>query len=84
MQMGVCGRRLLHTGRFARVLEGGEVTDQIVLPAGRKAIACVLGGSDRRTLFLCTTGGLQKEEVMHQLDGRIEMTSVEIAGAGIP
>ena len=38
--------------RVFRVREGGEVTDSIgfddVIP-----VACVLGGDDRRTLFMC-------------------------------
>ncbi len=40
--------------RCVRVLEGGEVTDVVDLP-GRHAIACTLGGEDRRTLFVCTS-----------------------------
>ncbi|PSO12943.1 gluconolactonase [Sphingobium sp. AEW4] len=38
--------------RFERILPGGEVTS--VIECGpRKAVACVLGGEDRRSLFLC-------------------------------
>jgi sugar lactone lactonase YvrE len=81
---GAVWAAVLQTGRFIRVVEGGGVTDEIVLPEGRKAIACVLGGADRKTLFLCTTGSLAKQEVLSQRDGRIEMTSVEVAGEGIP
>ena len=75
---------VLQTGRFIRVAEGGDVTDQIVLPRGRRAIACVFGGEDRRTLFLCTTGSLEKQEVLDQMDGRIESVRVDVPGDGIP
>lgn len=36
---------------YRRVLPGGEVTDVVEIP-GRRAVACCLGGSDGRTLFL--------------------------------
>ncbi len=39
--------------RFLRVEEGGEISDELTLP-DRWAIACVLGGPDRRTLYLMT------------------------------
>lgn len=39
--------------RFLRVEEGGQVTDEIALP-DRWAVACVLGGPQRRTLYLAT------------------------------
>lgn len=81
---GAVWAAVLQTGRFIRVAEGGDVTDQIVLPQGRRAIACVLGGADRTTLFLCTTGGLEKQEVLDQMDGRIETVRVDVAGDGIP
>ena len=81
---GAIWAAVLQTGRFIRVVEGGDVIDQIVLPHGRRAIACVLGGADRRTLFLCTTGGLAKQEVLDQMDGRIETVQVDVAGDGIP
>ena len=81
---GAVWAAVLQTGRFIRVAEGGDVTDQIMLPQGRRAIACVLGGADRRTLFLCTTGGLEKQEVLDQMDGRIERVRVDVAGDGIP
>lgn len=81
---GAVWAAVLQTGRFVRVSPGGDVTDQIVLPEGRRAIACVLGGADRRTLFLCTTGSLDKQDVLDQVDGRIESVRVEVPGDGIP
>jgi sugar lactone lactonase YvrE len=39
--------------RFARVVEGGEVTHTIETP-GRHPIACAIGGADGHTLFMLT------------------------------
>jgi sugar lactone lactonase YvrE len=39
-------------GRVVRVKEGGHIVEQIQLETG--VFACTLGGSDNRTLFLCT------------------------------
>jgi sugar lactone lactonase YvrE len=38
-----------YTNEFARVRDGGEVTDRVPRPGG---VACMLGGEHRRTLFL--------------------------------
>ncbi len=64
-----------------RVLEGAQVTQRIA--ADRGVFACMLGGEDRRTLFLCTaaTSGPQAAE---SRTGRIEYVRVEIPGAGLP
>ena len=64
-----------------RVKEGGEITDSI--DVGRGAYACMLGGEDGRTLFICTaTGsGLHAEA---RRDGRIEASRVAVPHAGLP
>jgi sugar lactone lactonase YvrE len=40
-------------GRFLRVEEGGAISDELTL-GDRWGVACVLGGPDRRTLYLLT------------------------------
>jgi sugar lactone lactonase YvrE len=40
-------------GRFLRLQEGGSILDELSL-GDRWGVACVLGGSDRRTLYLLT------------------------------
>ena len=40
--------------QFERIVEGGEVTDRIDM-GERVAIACALGGPERRTLFLLSS-----------------------------
>ena len=73
-------------GQFLRVLPGGEITDRIETP-GRWAIAPMLGGPDRRTLFM-TTSSVDNVTLLKQTgkteDGRIETLRVEVPGAGLP
>ena len=70
------------TGRCLRVKEGGEVLDE-VKGSYEFAFACMLGGADRRTLFLCTSSG-SGPAVAEKRDGKIEFVEVEVAGAGLP
>ena len=66
-----------------RVLDGGAVTDRVETP-GRRPFACMLGGDDRRTLFLCTAPDFSPERTVALRDGRIEAVRVAVAGAGLP
>jgi sugar lactone lactonase YvrE len=68
--------------RVVRVREGGGVADTIPL-AERNAYACMLGGEDRRTLFICTAPGSGPERA-GKTDGKIETVRVGVAGAGLP
>ena len=72
------------TDRFVRVVEGGEVTDVVETP-GRHGIACALGGTDGRTLYLltATTHGA-REESRATMTAAIETTTVEVPGAERP
>jgi len=65
-----------------RVVEGGEVTARI--PLERQAFACMLGGPDRRQLFVCTAGSSDPAECIANRDARIEVVEVEVPGAGLP
>jgi sugar lactone lactonase YvrE len=65
-----------------RVREGGAVTHRI--PAGRMAIACMLGGNDRRTLFVLTADVLEPEECVAKRSARVETVRVDVPGAGLP
>jgi sugar lactone lactonase YvrE len=70
------------TSEFIRVAEGGAVLQRVATP-GRQAIACMLGGADRRTLYLCTC-----EQAVPASPGRrrgkLESVRVDIPGAGLP
>jgi len=72
-------------GRFIRVVEGGEVTDQVPVESGRHAIACVLGGHERRALYLLTAATLGEAEASRQArSARVECVTVNDGGAGLP
>ena len=66
-----------------RVREGGDVVDRVEVGEGRSCFACMLGGADRRTLFLLTAEGFGGA-VMRRRTGAIEAVEVEVPGAGWP
>lgn len=63
-----------------RLREGGEVTHRISLDS--YALACMLGGPERRTLFIATTNVLNPADP--QALGRIQTLQVGVPGAGLP
>src|SRR5262249_40277701 len=65
-----------------RVLDGGR-TAQKISTAPRIAFACMLGGDDRRTMLMCTSTG-SGPAMAQKRDGAIEVTRVEVPGAGLP
>jgi sugar lactone lactonase YvrE len=68
--------------RIMRVLEGGKVTHSLDL-APRGAYACMLGGKDRRTLYVITNSK-SGPATAETRDGRIEAMRVDVPGAGLP
>jgi len=69
------------SGAVLRLVEGGQVTDRVEVE--HQAFACMLGGPERRTLFLCTAADSDPEKT-HTRTGRIEHVEVPIPGAGLP
>ena len=65
-----------------RVAEGGEIL-QTVQTGERRCFACMLGGEDRRTLFLCVAEGFSGD-AMRRRTGAIEAVEVDVGGAGWP
>jgi sugar lactone lactonase YvrE len=65
-----------------RVREGGEVVERIA--TSQSAIACMLGGPGRRTLFILTALGTDPAKLKAAPSGRIEKVEVSVAGAGLP
>ncbi|MBN1176473.1 MAG: SMP-30/gluconolactonase/LRE family protein [Dehalococcoidales bacterium] len=65
-----------------RVREGGEVTDRVELSG--TAVACMLGGPDRRTLFIMAAVIPQSGETGVKPGAHIEIVKVEVPGAGLP
>lgn len=71
----------LASGRFIRVMPNGDITDEIDV-RDQWAIACVLGGPDRKTLFMTVsqTGWPVDENTR----GCVVAAEVDVAGAGWP
>jgi len=65
-----------------RVREGGEVTQRV--KTSTMAFACMLGGPDRRTLFIFTAETFDPDEARAKASGRIETVRVAVPGAGLP
>lgn len=70
------------TGDVLRVLEGGEITD--VVSVSDTAFACMLGGSDRTTLFVCVAPTSDPAQATAARGGKIESVGVTVPGSGLP
>ena len=94
---GICldveGAVWVSTGfSFARVGAGGEVLHRVDLPEGRAPFALMLGGPDRRTLFICTAEWRLADDHVANLarltngprTGEILTLPVAVPGAGRP
>ena len=66
-----------------RVREGGEVVDRVTT-GDQMAIACALGGDDGRTLYVCTSRGIDPQKAKERRTGRIEAVVVDVPGGGSP
>lgn len=65
-----------------RVEEGGRVTHRVTVSS--LAIACMLGGPERRHLLVCSAPSVRPDECRTQRAGRIEVARVDVPGAGLP
>tara|TARA_X000001036_G_scaffold17412_1_gene14606 strand:+ start:4351 stop:5223 length:873 start_codon:yes stop_codon:yes gene_type:complete len=72
------------TAEVIRIREGGVILDRISVETN--AYACMLGGDDLKTLFICTSNasGVDPESALRKKSGKIETIKVEVAGAGRP
>ena len=68
--------------RCVRVREGGEVLQEV--PTGSNCYACMLGGSDGRTLFMMTAEFSDAARASAQRTGAILTTQVAVGHAGMP
>jgi sugar lactone lactonase YvrE len=68
---------------FIRLDREGRELQRIEVP-GRRALACVLGGPERRTLFCLSAATSYAELRQGKSSSRIDVVEVEIAGAGNP
>ena len=71
-----------HTGEVLRVREGGEVLERF--KPSQPPYAVMLGGPDRKTLFIVTAPSPDPVEAKKLRGGRIEMMDVDVPGSGLP
>jgi sugar lactone lactonase YvrE len=69
--------------QFERIVEGGTVTDRIDM-GDRTAIACTLGGPERRTLFLLSSTDAYPKRLIGTKLSRLDAVTVDVPGAGLP
>ncbi|MBR1153370.1 SMP-30/gluconolactonase/LRE family protein [Bradyrhizobium sp. JYMT SZCCT0428] len=68
---------------FIRLDRAGRELQRIEVP-GRRALACVLGGAKRQTLFCLSAATSYEELRQRKSSSRIDAARVEIPGAGNP
>ena len=66
-----------------RVSPAAGVVDEIPI-AGAKPYACMLGGTDRRDLFICLASDHDPERARQSRSGSIAVARVAVAGCGYP
>ncbi|OBJ47849.1 SMP-30/gluconolactonase/LRE family protein [Mycobacterium sp. 1423905.2] len=69
--------------QFQRITAGGTVTDCIDM-GERVAVACTLGGPQRRTLFLLSSTDANPQRLGGTRLSRLDAVIVDIPGAGLP
>lgn len=74
---------LLFQKEFHRIAPDGAIVDRIVFEKER-AIACVLGGENRRTLFLCVSEIDDSDPKAPVRRGAVYARQVATPGAGLP
>jgi sugar lactone lactonase YvrE len=68
---------------FIRVGRNGDELQRIAVP-GRRALACALGGPDRKTLFCLSAATSYEELRQRKSSSRIDVVAVETEGSGFP
>jgi sugar lactone lactonase YvrE len=68
---------------FIRLDRSGRELQRIEVP-GRRALACTLGGAERKTLFCLSAATSYEELRQRKSSSRIDVVDVEIAGTGYP
>jgi len=68
--------------RLLRVAEGGHILQELSTPLS--PFACMLGGDDGRTLFICVAPTFHEAEAKTLMNSSVLMTRVEDPHAGLP
>ena len=69
-------------GRVLRIQEGGKILEE--LPVSPGVFACMLGGSDGRTLFLCSAPDFDRAARSAAREARLLSCRVDVPHAGRP
>lgn len=69
--------------QFERIVEGGAGTERIDM-GERVAIACMLGGPERRTLFLLSSTDAYPQRLVGTKLSRLDAVTVDVPAAGLP
>ncbi len=70
------------TRELIRVKQGGDILARCTTKG--TPYACMLGGQERRSLYVCTSETDDPEQAARLKTGRIEHVEVEVPGAGLP
>lgn len=70
------------TSQCLRVKRGGEITG--VVETSQMAYACMLGGTDRKTLYVMSAPSSDRFKIAQTSEGKIEVAEVAVSGAGLP
>ncbi|MEO7061663.1 MAG: SMP-30/gluconolactonase/LRE family protein [Lapillicoccus sp.] len=68
--------------RVIRVREGGEIVDEV--QPGTGVFACLLGGSDGRTLYMCCAPDFNEQARSAAREAELRSVRVDIPHAGMP
>jgi sugar lactone lactonase YvrE len=68
--------------RVLRIREGGEIAEEV--PVGTGVFACMLGGQDGRTLFLCAAPDFDREARSAAREAQLLSCHVDVPHAGLP
>jgi len=71
-------------GPTCRIAPGGEIVEQIELPEGLGAFACMLGGDDGRTLLLCAAPDFNEANRKNAREAVLLTTTVDVPHGGRP
>ena len=71
-------------GPTCRIAPGGEIVDEIQLPEGLAAFACMLGGEDGRTLLLCSAPDFIEANRKDATEAYLFTTTVDVPRGGRP
>lgn len=73
---------LPHQKKFVRVREGGEIVETIEV--SDHALACALGGPERRTLYMTVSLELEPEKCLSNPSAAVLAAEVDVPGEGRP